>query len=183
MSDFDQLIKEKINSKEYAYSAKNWQSFTKKAGWRRVFSLTHWLLTGAAVVVVAAGGGLAYWLWTGGKQPVDTRMQEQPTVEEATAPVTEMKASTVEISTEATTPTDITTTQAVTTDPAATNRNTPPKATQEESSMPAADTVGTSHTPGELPAEENRIPRRLTRPQWKFRTAGAHPQYTDGVSP
>ncbi len=159
MSDFDQLIKEKINSKEYAYSAKNWQSFTQKAGWRRGFSLTHWLLTGAAVVVVAAGGGLAYWLWAGGKQPVDARMQEQPAVEEATTPVTEMEASTMEISTETTEPTDITTTQAVTTEPAATHRNTPPKATQEESSMPAADTVGTSHTPVQKPARRERITR------------------------
>ena len=65
----------------------------------------------------------------------------------------------MEISTETTEPTDITTTQAVTTDPAATNRNTPPKATQEESSMPAADTVGTSHTPVQKPARRERITR------------------------
>lgn len=55
MSDFDQLIKEKVNSKEYTYSAKNWQSFTQKAGWKGSFTLLHGLLTGAAVIVVAVG--------------------------------------------------------------------------------------------------------------------------------
>ena len=160
MSDFDQLIKEKINSKEYAYSAKKWQSFTKKAGWRKGFSLTHWLLTGAAVVVVAAGSGLAYWLWTGGEQSVDIRMQGQPTMEEATAPVTEVEESTAEISTETATMTDITTAQTVTSGKTATeSHNTAPKATPEQNNKPTADTMVSSSTPLQKPARKERITR------------------------
>ena len=160
MSDFDQLIKEKVNSKEYAYSAKNWQSFTQKAGWRRGFSLTQWLLTGVAVVVVAAGGGLAYWVWSGGKQSVDTRLQEQPTVEAATAPVAEVKTSTADISTETEMVTDVTTAQTVTSGKAGTaSHNTAPKTTPEQSSTPAADTVAASPTPVQKHVRRERITR------------------------
>ena len=162
MSDFDQLIKEKINSKEYAYSAKNWQSFTKKAGWRRGFSLTQWLLTAAAVVVVAAGGGLAYWLWAGGKQSVDTRMQEQPTVEAATAPLMETPESTVEILTEPATEAqaDNAVNQVITSGKTATaNSSSAPKATLEQYNTPAADTTATSNPPAQKPVRRDRITR------------------------
>lgn len=162
MSDFDQLIKEKVNSKEYAYSAKNWQSFTQKAGWRRGFSLTQWLLTGAAVVVVAAGGGLAYWLWAGGKQSVDARTQEQPTVEEATAPVMETKETTAEILTETSTEVqaDNTIEPIVTTGKASTaNSGSAPKATPEQPNTPATDTMTTTNPPVQKPARRERITR------------------------
>jgi cytoskeletal protein RodZ len=162
MSDFDQLIKEKINSKEYAYSAKNWQSFTQKAGWRRGFSLTQWLLTVAAVVVVAAGGGLAYWLWAGGKQSVDTRMQEQPTVEAATAPAMETTESTVEIPTEPATEvqSDNAVNQTVTSGKAASaNNSSAPKATPEQHNTPAADTTVTCNPPAQKPVRRDRITR------------------------
>lgn len=81
MSDFDQLIKEKVNSKEYSYSAKNWQSFTQKAGWKGGFTFLHGLLTGAAVVVVAVGIYVAVRL-TGHEEP-------QPTPSAQNDPVTE----------------------------------------------------------------------------------------------
>lgn len=71
MSDFDQLIKEKVNSKEYSYSAKNWQSFTQKAGWKGGFTLLHGLLTGASVIAVAVGVYVAVRM-TGGEAQQST---------------------------------------------------------------------------------------------------------------
>jgi len=98
MSDFDQLIKEKVNSKEYSYSAKNWQSFTQKAGWKGGFTLLHGLLTGAAVVVVAVGIYVAVRL-TGHEEPQPTpSAQNDPVTETIIEPdsIVETEISTVE---------------------------------------------------------------------------------------
>lgn len=56
MSEFDQLIREKINNKKYEYSAKSWQSFTKKAGWKSgLTALQTVAIVVVSVVVVSCG--------------------------------------------------------------------------------------------------------------------------------
>ena len=162
MSDYDQLIKDKINSKQYAYSAKNWQNFTKKAGWRRGFSLTQWLLTGAAVVAVAASGYLAYRLLTNEPQQTEVYTQENPLAEEAVTPAEGITESTVERETEimADAQTNETVVQSVTTGKSTTtNSTTKPGTTPNTSSALDTDTVATSHEPAQKPIRKDRVTR------------------------
>lgn len=64
MSDneqFDKLIREKVNGKNYPYSASSWHSFQSKAGLKSTLSIVHSVLIGAAsVVVVGVGCYLGY---------------------------------------------------------------------------------------------------------------------------
>ncbi|MCQ2279278.1 MAG: hypothetical protein MJZ49_00555 [Bacteroidales bacterium] len=79
MSEFDQLIREKINNKKYEYSAKSWQSFTKKAGWKsRLTALQTATIIIASVIVVSCGCLLGYkFLHSENSLPVQSET-EQP---------------------------------------------------------------------------------------------------------
>lgn len=158
MSDFDQLIKEKVNSKEYSYSAKNWQSFTQKAGWKGGFTLLHGLLAGAAVVVVAVGIYVAVRL-TGHEEPQPTpSAQNDPVPETIIEPdsIVETEISTVE---EAIEPIEEKPTTQI-----ANNHNaaTPAKAPKTEAhpaTQPDTETVITPVKSEQKPARSERITR------------------------
>lgn len=60
-NNFDQLFKEKINSKSYPYSAKAWKSFSKKMGWGSgLGSAQVIVITTLASLIIAAGGYFLY---------------------------------------------------------------------------------------------------------------------------
>lgn len=61
MSEFDQLIREKIDDKKYEYSAKSWQSFTKKAGWKSgLTTLQSVAIIVASLSIISCGCLLGY---------------------------------------------------------------------------------------------------------------------------
>ena len=49
MTDFDELIKEKIEQKEYSYSASSWRSFTRKA---KMNMTTHYIKIGISIASI-----------------------------------------------------------------------------------------------------------------------------------
>lgn len=56
MSEFDQLIKQKIDCKKYECSAKSWQKFTKKAGWKAgLTGLQITMIAAVSAIVIAVG--------------------------------------------------------------------------------------------------------------------------------
>lgn len=61
MSEFDKLIREKIDDKKYEYSAKSWQSFTKKVGWKSgLTTLQSVAIIIASIIVVSCGCLIGY---------------------------------------------------------------------------------------------------------------------------
>lgn len=154
MSDFDQLIKEKVNSKEYSYSAKNWQSFTQKAGWKGGFTLMHGLLTGAAVVAAAVGIYVAVRLTGSEAQQSTPPTQDKPDTEvvinqdslvEADQPAVEEMAEkqTESMSTRITNNDGVHAT----------------KADAKPAEVPASDTVAQEPAPVKKPVRRERITR------------------------
>jgi hypothetical protein len=157
MSDFDQLIKEKVNSKEYAYSAKKWQSFTKKAGWRRGFSTIHWLLSGAAVVAVAVG---LFFVLRPAKDAPQTSIPEQNIhkgndMEEMTVSATD----TAEYMEVAATEEQALVTPIAEVKENVANSNKLPETNPATETSPAADTVAKPRTPVQKPSQNGRITR------------------------
>lgn len=63
MTDFDQLIKEKVNKKEYPYSASSWRRFSQKAGLKSALTLTKAVVIGissASLIAVAGWCGFHF---------------------------------------------------------------------------------------------------------------------------
>ena len=63
MTDFDQLIKGKIEQKEYSYSASSWHSFAKKAGLKSALTVSQSViiaLVSVAVISVGSWLGIRY---------------------------------------------------------------------------------------------------------------------------
>ncbi len=61
MSDqFDQLFKDKINSKEYQYSAKAWRSYTQRAGIAKFAVGKVITIVASSLVVLSVGGYFLY---------------------------------------------------------------------------------------------------------------------------
>ena len=56
MTDFDQLIKEKVEQKEYSYSASSWHSFVRKAGLKSVGTTTQSIIIAIASIAVVSVG-------------------------------------------------------------------------------------------------------------------------------
>lgn len=154
MSDFDQLIKEKVNSKEYSYSAKNWQSFTQKAGWKGGFTLLHGLLTGAAVVAAAVGVYVAVRLTGSETQQSTPPTQDKPDTEivmeqDSLAEADQLVAEDVADMQIESTPTQT----------AHHNGGATPKADATPTEVPATDTVAKEPAPVKKPVRRERITR------------------------
>lgn len=85
MTDFDQLIKEKVNKKEYPYSASSWHRFTQKAGLKSALTVSKSLIIGVASVAVIATGtwlGIRYFSPSPAPAPaIETSMDELPAPE------------------------------------------------------------------------------------------------------
>ena len=56
MTDFDQLIKEKVEQKEYSYSASSWHSFVRKAGLKSAVTTTQSIIIAIASIAVVSVG-------------------------------------------------------------------------------------------------------------------------------
>ena len=61
MTDFDEIIKQKVDGKKYPYSAKAWQSFASKAGIKSALTLGQSVIIGAISVAVLSVGGFALY--------------------------------------------------------------------------------------------------------------------------
>ena len=93
MSEFDQLIKQKIDQQKYEYSAKSWQKFTEKAGWKA--GLTTLQITAIATisaVIISVVGYVGY-------QFIATESQSIPTPPAASTIKTTDSTSTVAVDT------------------------------------------------------------------------------------
>ena len=154
MSDFEQLIKEKVNSKEYSYSAKNWQSFTQKAGWKSGFTLKHGLLIGAAVIVVAVGVYMAVRLSGGELQQSTTPSQDKPDTEIVMGQDSLLEADQLVAEEVSEMQTESTSTQTI-----CHNGGTTPKAETTPEGMPSSDTVTKNPEPVKKPVRRERITR------------------------
>jgi hypothetical protein len=154
MSDFDQLIKEKVNSKEYSYSAKNWQSFTQKAGWKSGFALKHGLLIGAAVIVVAGGVYVAVRLSGDELQQSTTPSQDKPDTEIVMGQDSLLEADQLVAEEVKEMQTESTSTQTINHNGGAT-----PKAEATSEGMPSSDTVSKKPKPTQKPVRRERITR------------------------
>lgn len=58
--NFDQLFKEKVDSKSYSYSAKAWRKFSKKAGFGGASTAQVVAIATASTLVIALGGFFLY---------------------------------------------------------------------------------------------------------------------------
>lgn len=58
--NFDQLFKEKVDSKSYSYSAKAWHKFSKKAGFGGTSAAQIIAIATASTLVIALGGFFLY---------------------------------------------------------------------------------------------------------------------------
>ncbi len=83
-NNFDQLFKEKINSKNYPYSNKAWKSFSKKMGWKSGLSVAQSIvITTLTSLIIAAGGYFLYQQIHSDKLPVtssETEPQQPVTI-------------------------------------------------------------------------------------------------------
>lgn len=77
MTDFDKLIKEKVEEATYPYDAKAWKQFQKKSGMGRG-TLKYWVAGASAVLVV--GGVSAFLLSRPSSDTVPNLSNEQPVV-------------------------------------------------------------------------------------------------------
>lgn len=83
MTDFDKIIKQKVESKHFAYSAKAWRGFAKKAGMKTALSTAQSVVLGVVgVAVVAVGSYWGYQLLSPEQTP-----QPAPSAPEASAEI------------------------------------------------------------------------------------------------
>ena len=146
MTDFDQIIKEKVEKKEYPYSASSWHSFAKKAGLKSALTATQSVIiavVSVAVISVGSWWGIRYL-----SPEQEVVAVDEVTVEETPAtalPVTNTVAT--EVSEEA----------VPTVETPAPSRKATPKDTPKS---PATDTARTTK-PAKEPILRPKNPRRI----------------------
>ena len=152
MTDFDQIIKEKIEQKEYSYSASSWHNFAQKAGLKSALTVTQSVIIAVvSVAVISAGSwlGIRYLAPSQEQEPVAEVTVEEVPVEDPVVVATD--TVTTEVSEE-----PVCTPQPVISCPKVSNpTNTPetPKAT-------TADTVS-EPKPAKKPILRPKNPRRI----------------------
>lgn len=108
MTDFDQLIKEKVGQKEYSYSASSWHHFAKKAGLKSALTASQSVIIAVVSVSVISVGS---WLGVRYLAPSqDTAPAAEVTVEDFPEPELSVADTLVEVSPEDTMPVSETTT-------------------------------------------------------------------------
>lgn len=81
MTDFDNIIKQKISEKKYAYSAKKWHSFSQKAGIKSLLSAGQvTLISAVSVAVLTVGGVVLHRQLSNNTEPIPT--SPEPTTQE-----------------------------------------------------------------------------------------------------
>lgn len=91
MMDFDQIIKQKVEQKEYMYSASAWQRFAKKAGLKSALTASQSVIIAVVSVAVISVGSWLGIRYLAPSQEVVTI--EEVTVEETPAPAPELTAA------------------------------------------------------------------------------------------
>lgn len=83
MTDFDQLIKEKIEQKEYPYSASSWHRFAQKAGLKSSLTITQSVIIAvASVAIIAVGSWFGIRHFFAGDEVMPTVVTEETPVGE-----------------------------------------------------------------------------------------------------
>lgn len=82
MTDFDQLIKEKLEQKEYPYSASSWHRFAQKAGLKSALTVTQSVIIAVASVAIVAVGSWFGIRHFSSMEPAATATSQQMPVEE-----------------------------------------------------------------------------------------------------
>ena len=148
--DFDQIIKQKVEQKEYPYSASSWHRFAKKAGLKSALTASQSVIIAVvSVAVISVGSWLGIRYLTPSQEVAPAA---EITVEEAPAPeptaadtvVSETPEETV-IVTELSTPS---------------RKPVQPVMTNEASNAPITDTVS-EPKPVKKPILRPKNPRRI----------------------
>lgn len=150
MTDFDQLIKEKVEQKEYPYSAASWHSFARKAGLKSALTITQSVIIAVVSVSIVAVGS-----WFGIRHfSAPDEVVPEVVVEETPAEEPIMVAA------------DTTIIEEVAEEPVAEemvptpSRKPAPKVTNEMPNVPATDTVA-EQKPAREPILRPKKPRRI----------------------
>ncbi len=155
MTDFDQLIKEKIEQKEYSYSASSWHRFAKKAGLKSALTVTQSVIIAVASVAIIAVGSWFGIRHFSAMEPATTAPVQQMPVEE---PVL-LAADTAEVEVVAENPVaENPVEEEVVTAPI--RKPAPPKVTEEAPKAAATDTVA-AQKPERKPIPRPKNPRRI----------------------
>ena len=150
MTDFDQIIKEKIGQKEYSYSASSWHRFAKKSGLKSALTTTQsTLIAVASVAIIAVGSWLGIRHFSSMK-PTTVPSVQQMAVEEPVLAA----ADTVEVEVMPEEPTDEVVMAVQSPKPVT------PKVTTEAPKAEAIDTVG-EEKPARKPILRPKNPRRI----------------------
>lgn len=88
MTDFDQIIKEKVEQKEYPYSASSWHSFAKKAGLKSALTLTQSVIIAViSVTIIAVGSWFGIRHFSVSDEVVPASMEQLPAEEPVLATI------------------------------------------------------------------------------------------------
>jgi hypothetical protein len=88
MTDFDQIIKEKVEQKEYPYSASSWHSFAKKAGLKSALTLTQSVIIAVvSVTIIAVGSWFGIRHFSVSDEVVPASVEELPAEEPVLAAI------------------------------------------------------------------------------------------------
>lgn len=88
MTDFDQIIKEKVEQKEYPYSAASWHSFAKKAGLKSALTLTQSVIIAVvSVTIIAVGSWFGIRHFSVSDEVVPASLEQLPAEEPVLAAV------------------------------------------------------------------------------------------------
>lgn len=151
MTDFDQLIKEKIEQKEYPYSAASWHSFARKAGLKSALTVTQSVIIAlVSVAIVAVGSWFGIRHFSASDEAVPTVVMETTTAEEPALAA----ADTVSVEVVAEEPVEE---EAVT---APSRKPVAPTVTDETHRAAATDTA-TEQKPARKPILRPKNPRRI----------------------
>ena len=96
MTDFDQIIKQKVEQKEYSYSASSWHRFAKKAGLKSALTASQSVIIAIVSVAVVSVGSWLGVRYLAPSQEVEPTMEV--IVEEVPAPAPELTVADTAVS-------------------------------------------------------------------------------------
>ena len=150
MTDFDQIIKQKVEQKEYPYSASSWHRFAKKAGLKSALTASQSVVIAViSVAVISVGSwlGIRYFSPSQETAPVAEIAVEETPAQELTAVDTVVPEANEEI--------------VIVTEPSSPSRKPiQPEVTNEAPNAPVADTVS-EPKPVKKPILRPKNPRRI----------------------
>ncbi|MCQ2262668.1 MAG: hypothetical protein MJZ70_00115 [Bacteroidales bacterium] len=157
MSEFDQLFKEKVEEKKYEYSAKSWQSFKQKAGWKKSSKGLHTVVISCiGIIAVVLGCYFGYRFLNDTNEKPVTPGGENSCQKPAAAGVAE--SQTTEMKSDEQMPETSTASQV---EKSATGNTDQPKPqvepVEEPTTVAKPDTTATKPTPSRKPTNTGRV--------------------------